>query len=228
MSTARSPVGLGACRCHASCGSGLDARPGPGGPPWASIDDAERPDQAVKPANRRATSAADPAVAEPAPPSDACWPTRAGRSSRSSRARRPGRCAPQPVRVTGPGTAMPRATATHDDAAALALEADGLVGQLGRRPVDERRRGTRAAGAGEIGQPRSSASTATKSATGRGLGERLDEPRLRVDGARGPPRGRTSCGSPGCRRRSRRRRSSRGDATTAAQPDDLLGLLRRC
>ena len=147
---------------HASVLRPRDVGLAPGGPPWASITDRNGADHAVKPANRRADlGVAGPAVRRTRAPAMSCWPTRAGRSSRSSRARRPGTARRSPVRVTGPRHGDALGDDDADRAAPLAFEADRLVGQLRSAPDGHERDEELEKLAREIGQPRSSASTAT-------------------------------------------------------------------
>ena len=107
---------------------------------------------------------------------------------------------------------MPLADHDADDAASLALHADRLVPQLRAAAGRERGEQLHAAGPGRSGSRAARRRRSTCSAIGRGAGQRVDALRVGVDG--GPERVvvAPSCGAPGCRRRWRRRRSSRGSA----------------
>ena len=106
---------------------------------------------------------------------------RAGRSSRSSRARSAGQIAPQPVRVTGPRQGSPRVTTTHAMPRRLHSRQTAWSGSCGRRPVVSEVSSS-TSWCGSIGQPRSSASTVHVVRHGPCRGERLHERRHRVDG----------------------------------------------
>ena len=116
-------------RCHASSAAPRFGSPGPGGPPWASIWARNGPDQAVKPAEQPGDLVAPTDRRRTRPRARPRWPPRAGRSSRSSRARRRGRSRRSRSGSPARGRA-PLGDDDADDAAPLALDAHGLVGQL--------------------------------------------------------------------------------------------------